>query len=149
MKFETIREIISIQQVVNEKNVKYKTKISSSEVAKNLGIEEIGFEAQETVLVLALNSQSQINAMYRAFKGTVTSSIIHPREIFRTAMMNNASRVMIFHNHPSLDEIRPSEADIQSTNNLIKAGEILGIELLDHIIVSGNNAYSLKENGYF
>lgn len=146
MKLEIVKEIVTVKQVVYEKEVEYRTQIVSSESAKQVGIREIGDEAQEVLLVVALNSNNEINAIHRAFKGTLDQSVAHPREIFRTAILNNARRIMIFHNHPSAN-LTPSPADLHITEILVKAGEILGIELLDHIIVSGENAYSLKENG--
>ena len=102
MKLEVIKEIVTVKQVVNEKQVEYQTTINSSERAKNLGIQEIGFEAQEVVLVVAINSQNKVNAIYRAFKGSALTTTINPSEIFRTVIMNNATKIMLYHNHPSL-----------------------------------------------
>ena len=141
-----IKEIVTVKQVVNEKQVEYQTTINSSERAKNLGIQEIGFEAQEVVLVVAINSQNKVNAIYRAFKGSAFTTTINPSEIFRTVIMNNATKIMLYHNHPSLTSAEPSEADIQATELLLEGARILNIEFLDHIIVSGNEAFSFKEN---
>ncbi|MCR2397482.1 hypothetical protein NSP33_24575, partial [Salmonella enterica] len=86
----------------------YETTITSSVLAKQLGIKEIGDEAQEVLLVVALSTKNQINAIHRVFTGSINQSVAHPREIFRSALLNNAARILIYHNHPSGD-VLPSE----------------------------------------
>jgi len=78
--------------------------------------------------------------------GTVNASLVHPREIFKVALLCNASAVILAHNHPSGNPT-PSHEDIDITNRLKKAGEILGIEVLDHIIIGDNTWTSFKEKG--
>ena len=79
-------------------------------------------------------------------KGTVNASLITPRELFIEALQKNAVTIVIMHNHPSGDPV-PSQEDIYTTNRIKKAGELIGIELLDHIII-GNNCYiSFREQG--
>lgn len=78
--------------------------------------------------------------------GTVNSSLIHPREVFKTSILSNASSVIIFHNHPSGDPT-PSNEDKNITRRLKEAGQILGIDVLDHIIVADDKFCSLKEKG--
>lgn len=77
----------------------------------------------------------------------MNTSIVHPREVFQVALLNNAASIICFHNHPSGD-VRPSREDIKITKRLSEAGRILGIELFDHIII-GDGYYSLKERGDF
>ena len=77
--------------------------------------------------------------------GTVSASIVHPRDIFKPAIENNTSNIIVIHNHPSGDET-PSDEDIHVTEKLIKAGEIMGIPIVDHIIVTRETYYSFKEN---
>lgn len=79
--------------------------------------------------------------------GSLTASIVHPREVFKGALLNNAARVMVAHNHPSLD-LRPSGEDRQVTKRLLLAGFLLGIELEDHLIVAEDRYFSFKEAGF-
>lgn len=143
---ETITEIVRVKQVVMERPVAYTEGITSTERAGRLGIDEIGDEAQEVVLILILNTKNQINAIHRVFTGSLNASVAHPREIFRSAILNNGARIVLYHNHPSSD-LTPSEADLVFTQRMMEAGEVLGIELLDHIIVSATKWLSFKEIG--
>jgi DNA repair protein RadC len=74
--------------------------------------------------------------------------LVHPREIFRAAVIASAHSVILMHNHPSGDS-NPSEADIRITRELVRAGQVLRIEVLDHVIVGRDNHRSLRELGYF
>lgn len=143
---ETITEIVRVKQVVMERPVAYTEGITSTERAGRIGISEIGDEAQEVVLILILNTTNQINAIHRVFTGSLNASVAHPREIFRSAILNNGARINLYHNHPSSD-LTPSEADLAFTYRMMEAGEVLGIELLDHFIVSETNWLSFKEIG--
>lgn len=78
--------------------------------------------------------------------GTLTTSLVHPREVFSEAIKHNAAGVIFAHNHPS-GNTQPSDADIKTTRELIIAGNILGIKVLDHIIVTKSHYFSFKENG--
>jgi DNA repair protein RadC len=82
--------------------------------------------------------------------GTVSEAIVHPCEVFLSAVLTLASGVIVAHNHPSGNHL-PSKQDIETTKRLAEAGRIMGIQLVDHIIIGFNNAgdfYSMKENGY-
>ena len=79
--------------------------------------------------------------------GTLNASLVHPREVFKKAILNNSSHVVVAHNHPSGDSM-PSEDDILTTRRLVEAGKILGIAVIDHLIVTQNNFTSLKELGH-
>lgn len=139
-----VMEIVKVKQVVMERPIEYQVKITSTKSAAQIGMTEIGDEAQEVLLLVVLNSQNEINAIHRVFQGSLNSSVAQPREIFRSALLNNGARILIFHNHPS-GNLEPSQEDLFFTDRIVEAGEILGIELLDHIIVSNNNWYSFKE----
>lgn len=78
--------------------------------------------------------------------GTVNANLVHPREVFESAIKNNAAQIIVAHNHPSGDQ-EPSEDDLVITKKLVEAGKILGIEVLDHIIVTKDGFVSLKEKG--
>lgn len=108
---------------------------------------------QECVVVLLVNTRRRIIGFSKVTNGTLDTCLIHPREIFKTAIVQGASAIIIMHNHPSGDPT-PSEADIRMTRDLIKAGQILKIEVLDHVIIgdkteTAKGYTSLRELGYF
>ncbi|PKR04593.1 hypothetical protein CXY95_10795, partial [Staphylococcus aureus] len=98
--------------------------------------------------ILLLNSKNVVIKETCVFKGTLNSSIVHPREIFSIAVRENANAIIAVHNHPSGD-VTPSQEDIITTMRLKECGLILGIDLLDHIIIGDNRFTSLVEAGYF
>jgi len=103
-------------------------------------------EAQEVFGILILNIKNKIVAVHEISRGTLNSSMTHPREVFKPAILHNAAAIVCFHNHPSGDP-EPSKDDILITHRLVEAGKILGIEVFDHIIVGDNGYVSLKERG--
>ncbi|WP_047530002.1 RadC family protein [Staphylococcus schweitzeri] len=104
--------------------------------------------SQEHFMILLLNSKNIVIKEACVFKGTLNSSIVHPREIFSIAIRENANAIIAVHNHPSGD-VTPSQEDIITTLRLKECGLILGIDLLDHIIIGDNKFTSLVEAGYF
>ena len=102
----------------------------------------------ECMVVLMLNTRRRIKGQYLVATGTMDTLLVHPREVFRVAIMTNASAIILAHNHPSGDP-SPSEADIRVTRDLIRAGQLLKLEVLDHIILGNPHRTSLKELGYF
>jgi DNA repair protein RadC len=80
--------------------------------------------------------------------GTMDTILVHPREVFRLAIVTAASALIVMHNHPS-GESTPSEADIKVTRDLIRAGQLLKMELLDHVVIGNGNFSSLRALGYF
>jgi proteasome lid subunit RPN8/RPN11 len=102
----------------------------------------------ECFVVLMLNTRRRVKGHQLVSIGTMDTILIHPREVFRLAIMTAAAAIVIMHNHPS-GEATPSEADIKVTRDLIRAGQLLKIEVLDHVIVGNPNRSSLRELGYF
>ena len=102
--------------------------------------------AQEHIVCLALNSRMCLIAKKTIFIGSLASSIIHPREIFKYAISKSAASIIIAHNHPSGSAV-PSDADIEATYRLAAAGEIMGIDVLDHIIMGKNEHFSFADKG--
>jgi antirestriction protein ArdC len=102
----------------------------------------------ECFVVLLLNTRKRVKGHQLVSIGTMDTILVHPREVFRTAVIAAASAIVIMHNHPS-GETAPSEADIKVTRDLIRAGQLLKIELLDHVIVGNPNHCSLRELGFF
>lgn len=102
----------------------------------------------ETCVVLHLTARRRVRGHHLVATGTLDTLLVHSREVFRAAIVAASQAVLVMHNHPSLDPT-PSEADIRVTRDLIRAGQILKIEVLDHVIVAGQRHVSLKECGYF
>ncbi|WP_281190852.1 RadC family protein [Staphylococcus schleiferi] len=97
---------------------------------------------QEHFVLIILNTKHQIIHEQTLFIGTLNSAVIHPREIFKTALKWSAHAIIVLHNHPSGDPT-PSKADIETTKRLIVCGEAMGIDVLDHIIVGDSNYVSI------
>ena len=106
---------------------------------------ELENNLQEKFLCIYLNSNNNIITSKVLFIGTVDCSNIYPRDIFREAVRNNASGIIMVHNHPS-GNTSPSLADVDLTNKIINLGKQLGIKVLDHVIIGDNNYYSFLEN---
>ncbi len=103
---------------------------------------------KEHFLALLLDTRSQLIKVSEISIGSLDTSIVHPREVFKEAISTSAASVIFAHNHPSGDP-EASEDDIELTKRLAKAGEIVGIDVLDHIIIGGKNYLSLKRQGLF
>ena len=99
---------------------------------------------KEYFMVVSLDSRNKIISIDIVSIGTLNSSLIHPRETFEIAIKNHAAGIIICHNHPS-GELKPSKDDLIVTNNLVRSGQLLGIEIADHLIISKKNYFSFKE----
>ena len=107
------------------------------------------FERQpmvETLWLICLNRKNRPIGRSLITSGTLTGSLVHPREVFKKAIAHGASSVVLAHNHPSGNP-EPSEDDVKLTQRLVEAGRLLGIEVLDHIIVTTKEFVSFKERG--
>ena len=113
------------------------------DVFKIVGSEMKDLE-QEVLKVLLLDSRNRLIKVEDVFKGSLNENVFSPREIFRLAFDYNAASIILVHNHPSGD-VEPSNEDIFSTRELIKAGNLMGVKLVDHIVVGGNSFISMKE----
>jgi len=120
------------------------TKIICARDVFNLFHERLKDEKQENFYVLLLNTKNQIIKEELITKGILDASIIHPREIFKPAIKSSASRIILVHNHPSGDPA-PSAEDIEITKQIEKAGEEIGIKVLDHIIIGRDRYWGWKE----
>lgn len=143
---ETIYEVVRVIQKV-KKTKKELLLITNPNSAVELINKYILEEDREVLLVLVLNTKNAVVAVHRCHMGTLDSSIASARDIYKTAILNNAASIIIAHNHPS-GFVRPSEADIALTERIVQAGQVLGINLLDHIIVGWKEGfYSFKQHG--
>jgi DNA repair protein RadC len=118
---------------------------SSVDIATQM-MEELKDYQQEHLLCLYLNTKNEIIRKKTLFIGSLNQSIAHPREIYHGAVKCCAARVICVHNHPS-GSPTPSQADITFTKRLMKCGELMGIDLLDHLIIGNDSYISLREEG--
>jgi DNA repair protein RadC len=121
--------------------------IRSPKDAADWVMEEMRHLKQEHFVCLFLNTKNYVLEKERIFVGTLNSSVVHPREVFRQAIRRSDASVICFHNHPSGDP-SPSVEDIQVTERLFRVGRIVGIELIDHIVIGDGVFFSMRENGY-
>lgn len=141
--------IISLR-VVKESSVLYEgsdgRKISSPSDVRTLVKPFFEGLDREKFLVIYLNTKNEPNAIHTVSIGCLNSSIVHPREVYKGAMMTNAAAVIFAHNHPSGNP-KPSQNDKNITNRLVDAGEILGINVVDHLVIGSDEDYfSFKEH---
>ncbi|MFF2017796.1 JAB domain-containing protein [Paenibacillus sp. NPDC058177] len=108
----------------------------------------IGECDREVFSILCLNTKNEPTAIHLVSTGTLNSSLVHPRETFKLAILANSASIIACHNHPS-GEPDPSPVDIELTERLRDSGCLLGIDLLDHIILGNGNFVSMKEQGKF
>jgi DNA repair protein RadC len=101
-------------------------------------------KSREHLAALYLNARNEMVHKKHLFVGTLNANLVHPREIFEQALSNNAASVILVHNHPSGDP-EPSEADLEITKRIQEAGKIMGIDVLDHIIITKTKVFSFKE----
>ena len=102
----------------------------------------------ECLVALLLNTRKRVKGHHLVSTGTMDTVLVHAREVFRPAIVISASAIILVHNHPSGDPT-PSEADIKVTRDLIRAGQLLKIEVLDHLVIGRAEHRSLRELGYF
>lgn len=142
MQILAMREILKrIHISESEKRV---TKISCAEDVFKLFHDRLKDEKQENFYVLMLNNQNNVIGEERVSRGILDSAIIHPREVFKPAIRNSASKIILVHNHPSGNP-SPSPEDIDISEKLMKAGEELGIRVLDSVIVGNGEWWSKVE----
>lgn len=164
LKHATIEEIVSIKGIgeakavqllaaielgrrLSQKQVDARYIIRSPQDAATFLMPDMSSLQQEHFVVLFLNVKNQILHKQTIFIGSLNSSIVHPREIFREAVKRSAASIICAHNHPS-GVPTPSPEDIDVTKRLQEAGFIIGIELIDHLIIGDHQFISLKEKGY-
>ena len=125
------------------------SKVTISNIHEAFGIfyEELGCQDREVLVAMILDTSNQLLGIHTASIGTVSEVMVHPREVFKAAILMSGSQIILAHNHPC-GQLNISDEDIQITHRLKQAGEILGIEVLDHLIIGDMNFLSLKEKGY-
>ncbi|SPE60769.1 conserved hypothetical protein [Verrucomicrobia bacterium] len=128
--------------------------LDTPEAVANLMREDIRLRNVEAFQVLLLNTRRRLIGVVKISDGTLDTLLVHPRDVFKAAISASAAAIVLLHNHPSGDP-SPSEADIKVTRDLIRAGQLLKIEVLDHVIIGSatkerqKDFVSLRELGYF
>ena len=112
------------------------------EILKN----ELGNKKKEYFKVLSLDSRNKLISVDDISIGTINANLVHPREVFKTAIQHLATSIIVIHNHPSGDP-EPSEADLKITKRLIEAGKLIDINILDHVIITKTKFFSFKDKG--
>ena len=138
-------------KVVKEKEVNYDSNwanksIDAPEKVVDVAINvlELHERAEESFYIFTLDTKNQINGIFEVSRGSLNASIVHPREVFKRALLQNANSIILLHNHPSGNP-KPSKEDVGITNRLVEAGDLLGIRVLDHNIIGDeNNCISFK-----
>ena len=136
--FEISRRILSQSKWFSEK------KITSPKDIADIFIPLLKDELKEKFIVVCLNSANKIIKMETISIGSLNSSVVHPREIFKAAIENSSASIILIHNHPSGNP-EPSNEDISITKKLVESGRILDIPVFDHLITAGNNYTSFVE----
>jgi len=103
-------------------------------------------KTQESTGVLLLDARNRLIRDLECYRGTIDRAVVEPREILKSALLEDCAAIILYHNHPSGDAT-PSPEDIEFTRRLKKAGELVGVRLLDHVIVAGESIISLRERG--
>ncbi|MEW6523778.1 MAG: DNA repair protein RadC [Bacillota bacterium] len=109
----------------------------------DLLMEDMRYLDREHFRIVMLNTKNQVLGVESVAVGSLNAAIVHPREIFKSAITRSAAAVVLVHNHPSGDPT-PSQEDIQITRRLVEAGRLLGIEVLDHVVIGDNRYLSLR-----
>lgn len=108
-------------------------------------IMELHKQAQEIFAIMMLDTKLKVIGWAEISRGSLDGTVIHPREVFKPAILANARAIIAFHNHPSGNP-KPSQDDIDITNRLRESGDLLGVPLLDHVIIGDGERYSFKEH---
>ncbi len=140
----SFERVVLVKEKVGRYELPRETKKSEDAYRAIKAITNAQEEAQEVFGILILNTKNKIVAVHEVSRGSLSSALVHPREVFKPAVLHNAAAIICFHNHPSGDP-EPSRDDIEVTKRLVEAGKIMGIEVLDHIIVGEDRYVSLKE----
>ncbi len=108
------------------------------------------YAAEEYFVSIHLNSRHEVLGLHEVSHGSLSSSLVHPREVFKAALLANSYAIIVCHNHPSGSMVVPSREDLETTGQLFNAGKLLGVTLVDHLIVGPglrkNSVYSIREH---
>lgn len=140
--------VIELSKRINQTEFRGKINLNTPKEVASLLMSEMRHLTQEHLYAILMDIKNKLIAKVLITKGGLTNSVVHPREVFKKAIKKSCASLIVVHNHPSGDPT-PSDNDIEVTKRLNSAGEILGIELLDHIIIGDGKYVSLKEKKLF
>ena len=141
-----LKAVFELGEKAQTTTTEYGQKIESAKDIFKLLKNDLGNKKKEHFKVLSLDSRNKLISIDNVSVGTINTNLVHPREVFKTAIQHLAVSIILVHNHPSGDT-EPSEADIEITKRLIESGKIMGIDILDHIIITKNKFFSFKDKG--
>ena len=139
-KLELVKESSKVYEV--------ESKVSSPSGVRDYleQIFKLSIQAEEVVVILVLDSKNSVIGAFEVSRGSLNTSMAHPREVFKRALLLNGASIILAHNHPSGD-VTPSKEDISITRRLVDGGKLLGVELLDHVIVGEDGDFmSFKQD---
>lgn len=121
-------------------------RVASPSDAAGYFMKNLRYENHERFLIMLLNTKNHVIRVQQVAEGSLSSAVVHPREVFAPAIIHHAASVIVVHNHPTGDP-QPSFEDRQLTKSLKNSGEVIGIPLVDHIVIGDGYYYSFKEHG--
>ncbi len=143
-KSATILAAVELGKRISATRIEESFKVTSPQDVSSLVMEDMRYYKKEYFKIILLDTKNKVLDIKTISIGSLNSSIVHPREVFLEAVVKSSASIILLHNHPS-GEVQPSREDINITNRLIKAGEIMGIKVLDHIIIGDGTYLSFKE----
>ena len=144
MNMKKVYEVVKIKEVAEEE----KFIIRCPQDGANVAAEFIGDEDREVFFILCMDTKNNVVAVHRCHVVGLNASLVVPREVFKSAILNNSASIILSHQDPSHD-VTPSREDIEVMHRLVECGRLLGIEVLDHLIVNAKaDFYSMKERGH-
>ncbi len=135
----------AITERYSKEKISSKILLNSSNLVFEYLRMKIGNKKEEHFMILYFDTRNKLINEEISI-GTLNASLVHPREVFKKAIKENAAQIIIAHNHPSGD-LKPSEEDILTTKRLVEAGKLVGISIIDHLIITSDKYFSFKENG--
>lgn len=135
----------AIYERYSKEKISPKILLNSSKLVANYLQIKIGNKNEEHFMILYFDTKNKLINEEISI-GTLNASLVHPREVFKKAIVNNTSQIVIAHNHPSGDS-KPSEDDITTTKRLVDAGKLVGISIIDHLVIGNGEYFSFKDNG--
>ena len=145
-KASQIKAAVELGRRLRNFRIDHKIKINKPQDAVEILMEDMRYLKKEHLRVVFLNTKNIVIDVKDLSIGSLSTSVVHPREIFSEAIRKSSSSIIVCHNHPSGDPT-PSQEDINITRRLFEVGKLIGIDLLDHLIIGDGNYVSLKEKG--
>lgn len=142
-----ILALLELSKRLSKQKYSIRMKFNNPKDIANLFMEELRHQKEECFMTILLDTKCKMITYELVSKGSLTASIVHPREVYKKAISKSAYSIIALHNHPSGDP-SPSKEDIHITSRLKQVGDLVGIPLIDHIIIGDGSYTSLKEEGY-